>query len=87
MVEQVVVVVVVVVAAVAVVEVVVLFVGWPAVTVGTAVHRVLACSAAVRCSAPGWGASAVPSDAGCPSAVADGVVPNVVYSAVTGSPN
>ena len=75
------------VAAAAVAGVAVLFVEWLAAIADTVVHRVSACSAAERCSAPGWDVSAAPSGAGYPSAAAGAVAPNVACSAVTGLPN
>ena len=82
MVEQVVVVVVVVV----VVEVALLFAEWPAAAVGIAARQASACSATVRCYAPGLDASAAPSCAGSPSAAVGGVAPDAVCSVATGSP-
>ena len=73
--------------AVVVAEVVVLSVVWLVVVVGTAVRQVSAYSAAVRCSAPGWDASAAPSDVGCPSVAAGGVVGRAVSSVATGLPS
>ena len=68
----------------AVAEVVALSVVWLAVAVGTAARLFSAYSAAVQCSAPGWDVSAAPSDVGCPSVAAGGVVEHAVSSVATG---
>ena len=78
---------VVVIVAAVVVEAAVLTVGCPAAAAGIAARPSSAWPATGRYSAPGWDASVAPSDAGCPSAAVDGVVPSVVYSAATGSPD
>ena len=64
-----------------------LAVGCPAAAVGIAAHQSSACPATGQCSALGWGVSAAPSDAGCPSAAAGGAAPTVACSAAAGSPN